>query len=61
MRKSYHHWLLNQQKSFERGDPSATASTDELLDKMEDFFKEPRHVLKEIIGAWDGTPESVGE
>ncbi len=61
MIKSYHRWLLSQEENVLRGVPGSSASTDDLLDRMEDWFKEPRANLKEVLGAWDGTPESVGE
>lgn len=61
MIRSYHSWLSIQEKNTLRGVPGYSASTDDILDKMEAFFKEPRSHLKEVLGAWDGTPESVGE
>ena len=61
MRRSYHSWLDYQRRSVERGDPAASSSTDDLLNKMVEYFSEPRDHLREVIGAWDGTPESVGE
>ncbi len=61
MYRSYHRWLLRQEQNVLRGVPGSSASTDDLLDKMEDWFKEPRAHLKEVLGAWDGTAESVGE
>lgn len=61
MIRSYHRWLAIQEKNTLRGVPGYSPSTDDILDKMEEFFKEPRSHLKEVLGAWDGTPESVGE
>lgn len=61
MIRSYHRWLALQEERVLRGMLGYSANTDDLLDKMEDYFKEPRAHLKEVLGAWDGTPESVGE
>lgn len=61
MIRSYHRWLALQEERVLRGMLGYSANTDDLLDKMEDYFKEPRTHLKEVLGAWDGTPESVGE
>lgn len=61
MIRSYHRWLAIQEKNTLRGVPGYSPSTDDILDKMEAFFNEPRSHLKEVLGAWDGTPESVGE
>ena len=61
MIRSYHRWLAIQEKNTLAGVPGYSASTDDILDKMEAFFNEPRANLKEVLGAWDGTPESVGE
>lgn len=61
MIRSYHRWLAIQEKNTLAGVPGYSASTDDILDKMEAFFNEPRSHLKEVLGAWDGTPESVGE
>ena len=61
MIRSYHRWLALQEERVLRGMLGYSANTDYLLDKMEDYFKEPRAHLKEVLGAWDGTPESVGE
>ena len=61
MIRSYHRWLALQEERVLRGMLGYSANTDDLLDKMEDYFKEPRPHLKEVLGAWDGTPESVGE
>lgn len=61
MIRSYHRWLSLQEERVLRGMLGYSANTDDLLDKMEDYFKEPRAHLKEVLGAWDGTPESVGE
>ena len=61
MIRSYHRWLALQEERVLRGMLGYSANTDDLLDKMEEYFKEPRAHLKEVLGAWDGTPESVGE
>lgn len=61
MYKSYHRWLAIQEKNTLNGVPGYSASTDDILDKMEEWFKEPRAHLKEVLCAWDGSPESVGE
>lgn len=61
MIRSYHRWLVRQEQNVLREVPGSSPHTDDLLDKMEDWFKEPRDHLKEVLGAWDGTPESVGE
>lgn len=59
---TYHRWLLFKEKEAKRGVPGASISTDDLLDDMMERFKDvDREFLKEIIGAWDGTPESIGE
>lgn len=61
MIRSYHRWLVLQEERVLRGMLGYSPNTDDLLDKMEEYFKEPRVHLKEVLGAWDGTPESVGE
>lgn len=61
MIRSYHRWLILQEERVLRGVLGYSPNTDDLLDKMEEYFKEPRAHLKEVLGAWDGTPESVGE
>ena len=61
MYKSYHRWLTIRERNVLKGCPGYSANTDDILDDMEDWFKEPRSHLKEVLGAWDGTPESVGE
>ncbi|BDU12117.1 hypothetical protein [Escherichia phage phiWec190] len=61
MIRSYHRWLVLQEERVLRGMLGYSPNTDDLLDKMEEYFKEPRAHLKEVLGAWDGTPESVGE
>lgn len=61
MYKSYHRWLAIQEKNTLNGVPGYSPNTDDILDKMEEWFKEPRAHLKEVLCAWDGSPESVGE
>lgn len=61
MIRSYHRWLVLQEERVLRGMLGYSPNTDDLLDKMEEYFKEPRAHLKGVLGAWDGTPESVGE
>lgn len=61
MRQSYHRWLTIYEKDCLRPGSLKSASTEDILDSMESFFQQPRAHLKEVVGAWDGTPESVGE
>lgn len=58
---TYHRWLLFKEKEAKRGVPGASISTEDLLDDMVERFGGSRSHLKEIIAAWDGTPESIGE
>ena len=61
MVRSYHTWLaLRERRTLAKGS-LLSASTDDILDDMGVWFQEPRSILKDVLGAWDGTPESVGE
>lgn len=57
--KTYHRWLESYIKKCELGVPSYTYDTDEILDEMEVWFKEPRELLENILMAWDGTAQSI--
>lgn len=59
--KGYHRWLQGYCKKCALGVPGYSYDTDEILDEMEHWFKEPRDILANILMAWDGTPASVGE
>lgn len=61
MIRSYHRWLARQENNTLCGVPGYNPSTDDILDKMEAFFNEPRSHLKDVLDPWDRTPESVGE
>lgn len=61
MIRSYHRWLALRERNTLKNGSLYSASTDDILDAMEKMFKEPRAHLKDVLGAWDGTPESVGE
>lgn len=61
MIRSYHRWLALRERNTLRKGSLYSASTDDILDAMEKMFKEPRAHLKDVLGAWNGTPESVGE
>lgn len=61
MKKSYHRWLQSYYKKCSLSIPGYTYDTDEILDEMEEWFKEPRDHLANILMAWDGTAPSVGE
>ncbi|QBQ80193.1 hypothetical protein HOV53_gp040 [Escherichia phage vB_EcoM_Schickermooser] len=49
--KNYHHWLESYIKKCELGVPGYTYDTDEILDEMEVWFKEPRELLANILMA----------
>lgn len=61
MIRSYHRWLALRERNTLKKGSLYSASTDDILEAMEKMFKEPRAHLKDVLGAWDGTPESVGE
>lgn len=61
MIRSYHRWLALRERNTLKKGSLYSASTDDILDDMEVWFQEPRSILKDVLGAWDGTAESVGE
>ena len=58
---TYHRWLQHYERNYNDGKVGYSSNTDDILDAMVCFFNQPRSVLKEVIGAWDGTSESIGE
>lgn len=57
--KNYHRWLESYLKKCELGVLGYTYDTDEILDEMEVWFKDPRELLENILMAWDGTAQSI--
>lgn len=58
---TYHRWLQIRERNTLKEGSLYSASTEDILDDMEKMFKKPRAFLRDVLGAWDGTPESIGE
>lgn len=58
---TYHKWLSIYWNRADANTIGYSVSTDDILDEMVEYFGEKRSVLKDVIGAWDGSAESIGE
>lgn len=58
---TYHKWLTIYFERVERKEPGVSPSTDDIVEAMSKYFGVKRSTAMDIIGAWDGSAESIGE
>lgn len=58
---TYHRWLTIYFQRVERNEPGVSPSTEDIVEAMSNYFGVKRSVAMDVIGAWDGSAESIGE